>query len=821
MTKIIEAQAIISAKDNTGGAFAAVSKKLTDISRAGKVVGESMSGMGRQIGLMQDKLAKIQNFRAMHTGLVEARTKFRDAQREVERLGRAVGEAAKPSRDLARAYEQAQRAVKGASQAFKQQAEAVSAAKRELGSAGVPINRLASAQDHLRKSIDSANASLARQASYRRLIQASPDVRSPVATRAGVGSGAGDLVGGVAGVVGAGKLGQVAGRAVEGWTTMDEALRRQQAIMSISPETQGPLKAQAFRIGQDTRFTNPDVVRAQTTISTRLPKEAQTVGVVSGITEAARDYALAMGTTMDEGAEAIIARMLARRMDMSTPEAAGASARHAANRLVQRAKISGAKHDDLMGSTKFGAAPGQVAGFSEEFQDAFEAQLQRIGYEGSMTGNFARAAAMKLSTPTTKGLAAIAASGLRYDDYVKPGTNFSAGGLSDMLKLKFGRAISGDQISKLNEIFDDETVTGDRGEFVSRVSGVLGESFARKTKSGKVNAQDAERIAKTADQFYTLNAQGVQSERLMADLVKQGLSPAVARYLFGQEHGGRAQSLNYEQLLRDQQTMKDTPGNRAAKIGEDINAGAYGAYQRMIGSIETFTTRLGEANDRIMTVGFDKLGNAIDAISNLPNPIVAFGTAVTAATGGLVALAGASRIAAFAGIPGAATVGAAAGGILAFGGRVVGALVPPLGAAATGYYLGNKAGEGLSVVGEAAAGKHWTPKGDAERADLKERAAKLEMMIKNTEERSKLPDVAAVVTGPMRSALQDIRNRLNSEVKVQGTAEVKVTIEPSGALSDLLKRAESAGKMAISNGPGSNGTTMPEAAPPRRGRGDL
>ncbi len=208
-------------------------------------------------------------------------------------------------------------------------------------------------------------------------------------------------------------------KARDGYLEMDEATRRQQAVLQIDVTKQRPLYEQALRIGQDTRFSNADVVKAQTRIGSSLPDHLKTAGLIRAVTDNAKDYALAMGTTMDEASSAILGRMLAMSYDMSSPDAAATSSRHAANRLVQFAKSSGADHNDIMGYTKFGAAPGQVGGFSEEFADALGAQLRRIGYEGAMAGNFVRAAATKLAVPTDKGRAVMAANDIDHDDYVE------------------------------------------------------------------------------------------------------------------------------------------------------------------------------------------------------------------------------------------------------------------------------------------------------------------------------------------------------------------------------------------------------------------
>ena len=402
------------------------------------------------------------------------------------------------------------------------------------------------------------------------------------------------------------------GKVVDAHNDYQQAYLYQQAVLGMTKQQQQPMLDQAIKIGQDTKFTNADIVKAQTDIGAKLPKELQTPGAIMAITEHTKNYALAMKVSMEEASVAMVGWMKARGYDLSSPEAAAKSAKRASNQMVEFAKTTGAKHHDLVGDLKFGAAPGRAGGFSEEFSNALSAQLIRIGYEGAMSGTFVRAAAMKLSAPTRKGMAAIATAGLNFNDYVKPGTDVSPGGLDKMFQQRFGRGLTPDQREKLQAVFDDPEKMGDRGNFVESASDILNNTFARKAKGGKVNAQDAERIAKTLNEFHTLSAAGVDSERLMTDLVKKGLTPALANYLFGSEHGGRAISLNAGQLDRDVKNFKNVPENRAASIADKMQEGPQGAWNNMVGSIDTFTVAVGEATGGMRELTYKGIAGLFD-----------------------------------------------------------------------------------------------------------------------------------------------------------------------------------------------------------------
>ena len=133
-------------------------------------------------------------------------------------------------------------------------------------------------------------------------------------------------------------------RARDGWIEMDESIRRQRAIMKTTTEQQAPMVKQAFRVGGETKFTNADIVKGQTAINARLPNELQKPAIVQAITEHVKNYALAMSTTMEEGAEAVVSRMLSLKYDMSSPEAAEASARRASPWWTMAPSPGGAAH---------------------------------------------------------------------------------------------------------------------------------------------------------------------------------------------------------------------------------------------------------------------------------------------------------------------------------------------------------------------------------------------------------------------------------------------------------------------------------------------
>lgn len=750
------AKPMAAAVKNVDAAMKALGRSSADVDR-----------LNRSLDTLRERARRVDAFRSSLAGLSESRRAFREAQENVVRLAREMRNAESPTRSMTAAYRAAQQAVSAASAAFRAQRDAVLSAKAAMEQAGTPARRAAQAQQQLRRQITETNAALQQQ--RQRQSAAAPSGAGP--DRVSLPT-AGQAVDAAVGARAVGTARRTYERATAGWTEMDEAVRRQRAIMGFSERAQQPLMAQALRIGQETRFSNADVVRAQTTIGSGLPDALKDPQVIRSITEAARDYALAMRTTMDEGAEAIRARINTSAYDMSSPAAAERSSRHAANRLVQLAKMSGMDHNDVMGYTRFGTAPGRVAGFSEEFQDAMAANLRRVGFEGSMGGNFVRAAATKLSTPTRQALDALAAMGINYRDYNRSGSSFSAEGLGRMTRTTFGRDLNPEALARVREVFNDEDAVRNRDTFTTRLSEILTEAVARRSsRTGEVTAQDRERITKMIDRFHLLSSEGTDTERLMTDILRRGMTPAVARYLFGQEHGGRAQTLRAADVERDAQAIRNTPNNRARAVGDEIQGGAYGAYQRMIGSIETFYMRLGQANDKLLTFAWDKIGNAIDSIAGLPDKVLQLGTAAGVAATALMGIRAALAVKGFLSAGGAAAGGGAAAAAGAAASRAGAMRFLPgigwvLGAAAVGGAV-VEAGWGVSDI---AGGRHYTPRSQEDIESLRARAAELETQIAGIRSRTHPSMVGApnAQLSNLEGELANIRNRIEAGIRAGG-----------------------------------------------------
>lgn len=809
MARIIEATAVISGRAGDMSGFAKVASQLSAVSKAGQQVRTALAGAGTDLGKrveeISSKLARIDNFRTMSRGLDEAALAMKRAQQDAAKLKTALDAAGETAtRKMQADYARAAAAVDRATQAFRSQGQAVRDARAALNEAGIPVNRIAKEQAHLAASLDKTTAAMQRQAQTGRSLTGG---RAPVYGTPHATSGAAPAEGGgmtvlpmgmkAAGALGAAYLAKRAhGEIVEQHHDFQQSYLTQQAILGLDKEGQKSLLDQAEKIGKDTKFTNADIVRAQTDIGAKLPKEMQKPDIIQAITEHTKNYALAMKVSMEEGAEAMVGYMKSWGYDLSSPEAAAASAKRASNMLVEFAKTTGAKHHDIVGSTKFGAAPSRVGGFSEELSKAIEAQLIRVGYEGAMAGTFSRAVATKLAVPSRQGAAAIAGAGIDFGEYRKPGKDASAEGLSEMLRQRFGRGLNSAQTKALQAILDDPEVMADKGLFSEKTSELLNSTFARKTKKGTINAQDAERITKTTDQFYNVVSEGVDTPRLFMDLLRKGLTPALARYLFGQEHGGRAIGLDPKAIERDEKEFRNMPDNRASVVAEKQQEGAQGEWNKMVGSVQTFTVAIGEATDASRAFTYKGIGALFDYMTDLVKG---------KATNPITALPNAMR-----------------------------------------------------EAGAIAAGKYYSPTDPDGFADLRQQIADGNAKIASIQSRIH-PSMRGNFNPEidlLQRQIADMRNRIDigsrgwvdasgamgergrgvaqpqleavvkpdqitAKAEVSGAAKVEVVIQPSAAFQGLISGAQAAAQMQLKgNGPGSTGASMPEAAAPNTGAGN-
>lgn len=848
MAKIIEATAVISAKDMTGAALQSVIGKLNGVSKAGAAIGKTLGGaageMGKRIEEINKKLRSIDNFRTMSKGLDQASLKLRQTQQEASRLGAAMAAMERPTRTVEREYARATQAVERASQAFRQQGQAVRAARSALNEAGIPVNQIARQQSQLTHALNATTSAMQRQAHAARsgpwggrafsgsgvpLIPRNPSrVITPgasAAAAAAAATGDRDVGHAFAGGFLAHRAAQVGKASILAGAEYDYAVRRQRAFADLTAEEQEAiLGPQARRIATDTKFSNVDVVEAQTEVSRRLPAQLKKGAVIAPIIDQVKNYALATkGVDMNASAEAVTGFLMSAGKDISTAAKAEDEARRATNLLIRMQKIGGMSHEDIMPFVARGVSSGRIAGLSDETMGAMAVGMRRNNISGDQAGTALRTISSKLVAPTQKGLAALATAGIDYNTFTKMPGGLSVEALEGKFRQDFGKSFTPAIREKLAETLADPDVIGSRGAFTEAVTGAVSELFP-KNKKGKTSAIDLRNIAKKVGEFHKLSVESVNSEGLLQAIIERDPSLAILNAFATDKHGNKLGLVakSFEQFMKDRSDLGNVAPGYGDKISSEITGGLGGAVERLTGSIENLILSMSKANESFLTISIDKLGNAIDAISDMPKPLMQFSTALAATTAVLIAARAGLATGALLGIPGAAGAGAAVGSLISGGARLVGG-----GLAAAGLgYMGYRFFDALTPKGPD--GKPL-PEGQKQfyGSALSGFDADYERSMKAQKERMRDPEAAR------GRAMMDLSAR-NGQIeavvkpdqvtaKLEGKAEVvgRFEVAPSSDLIRIIERAKeitASGHLAAGSGPGSTGRSMPEAAAPSTGK---
>lgn len=604
-------------------------EKLASSGGAGK-----MAKAVKQVVKDIEALESIGNFRNIRRGLTEASQAYKRASQEARRLAAEVTASGTATKQQEQAVRRAVAAADAAKAAFMRQGQAVRSAVAGLQSAGVAVNSLASAESRLRSSIEGTTGALNRQAAAAARSQRRREAAS--------------IIGAGIGVAAAGKGKDIGRQAVVSAADYDYAVRRQRAFAGLSREDQAAvLGPQARRIATDTKFSNIDVVESQTTVANRLPEQLKNGAVIAPIIDQVKNYALAMkGVDMDMSAEAVTGFLLSTGKDISTKDKAEFQSRRAANMLMRMSKLGGMHHDDIMPLVQRGMSAGSLSGLSDETMGAMAIALKRSNISGDQAGTALRTIASKLVAPTQKGLAALNSAGIDFDAFTKmPGGGLSVDNLEKKFKQDFGKTFTPEIRKSLQEVLSDTDIVGERGAFVRAVQEEVEDLF-NKGKNGKMAAADAAKIAKKVGEFHKFSVENVDAEGLLNAILSKDPSLGVLNAFATDKHGNKvgliAKAL--EQYQKDREALKNTPADFGDKISAEITGGLGGAFERLKGSVENLILSIGTANEKLLTPVFEKLGNSIDAIASLPEPVRQAGTALAMLAAGAAGALGAMRL---------------------------------------------------------------------------------------------------------------------------------------------------------------------------------
>ena len=839
MARIIEAKAVISAEDRTGVVFDKIAKKIDGLAKSAKSA-KAIDDMSKALERAKTQMEAIDKYANSRSSFDFAQKKLKATQAAVEAHQAAMASIAAPNRGAAEAEQRRlARAVDQASRAYEAQKTAVFANRAALERTGAPVKDAISHQARLRAAITATTAAIDKQA----LKQ---ERREVVAQKLQRGTAI------AAGVIGAGsKVGRLSKSVIEAAAEFDTATLKQQAFQDIPKAVQDSLLVpQAKKIGQETKFSNTDVLKAQIKSMQGLPAgfgPQQKAETAVGITGAARTYAIAMEADLETSAEGIRSFLQTTNKDISTKEKAIAASTRATNIMVKTAKLGGLNDDDVQQFFKFGAGTGTAAGLSDTTLGALAATGRQGGLRGDELGVFTRAIASKLVAPTGKGMDALTAAGIDYNQFTKMPGGLSVANLQNLSKRRFGKGFNDSQVDRLDSVLDNPEVVGNQEEFTKQVSEIIAESFDKK-KNGGTKAQDSAKIAKMVSDFHKLSTDSVDSEGLLnAIMTNPKMSIGLLNAMFTDKHGGKGSILasKWGEFQTNKQALDkvgETP-NFAKDIADKIMGGFGGAVENFKGSVENLKLSIGQGIAPAAQPAMNAAGGVMDSMSNLPGPVLGIGAGVGAAgavggagffmsklMGGFglsasaVALDGAAAALTAAaasiggGVAGKAAAGAAGAASTAAGGGVwaAGAAAAPWLAGAAGI-IG-----GLGAMRLATQNSGYEGMTSGERMRQQRGGSMRDMYAREWGYSGGTPELSDTMkygtgVGGDKSSNVSVTGDVNGKIEgrfevVPGSAFLSLVESVKQSVIEVKGALRSAG-----NGPGSTGRSSPDAAAPNTG----
>jgi len=661
--RTVEARLVITGQDR--GAKAAldgVAKAAAGVARVGKATAE--------VKRLTDQLAKLdaaakaaERVRAAADAAASASMAFRLAQGRTAALakeldaaraaaarfeatkGAAKGgamakeaaDAAAKVADLSTKLKVAQRDLRGAASAMSAQASAAASARSAMNALGVPVQSMGAHQRSLKSSIDATTQAIERQA---RADQRAAEVKKltvqrraeaqaraeklerEVATRRETRRDAYKTAAGIVGIGAVHKAEHFGRHALHTYQEFDNERRFGKVVMGLTDAEQKPLVDQAIHMGATTRYNDVQVLEAQRELAARGLKKDQVMGMMP----AAADLGQSMDLRLPDAVKQMEGAIFGFKKDISTLEAAKASARQTADVQVKAAKISGMTPEDISQTYKYGATPARMAGLSEHTLLAFAAISKKANMGGDEAGVAFRALAANALSPTRQAREVMLANGMDYKNYQKNPEKIDTKAFAKAVAAQYGVQLDKGTVGALNKIFTDKRMIADPSKFTPAVMDLLSDRL------GGDDAKSKKSIAGLANRFRSASMQGVDSDRLVKDLmVAISKNPAIANAFFGSKQGGRiANALGdpayFKKVLEELLHHSD---GYAEKVSSARMEGFDGAVKRFRGAVTNLETKLGRAWDNdgdgkggALTWVTDKAGKLVQAMAEMDNSAV-------------------------------------------------------------------------------------------------------------------------------------------------------------------------------------------------------
>ena len=660
MGRVIEAKAVITAEDRTGKAFDSIAKKFKEVGKGAQVSAE-VGRLAKQLDAAQAGLRNVDRFRQTQGSFTQARAAFRTAQMDVGRIAAAldgarkaaaafdgvksfsksgaisgeIAAARKQVTELERQLTSAQRAVKGASTAYEAQAGALKVVKGELSSSGVSTGKLVAEQNRLKAAVEGTTAAIlkqereqARNTQVRDLARSRRVERQAQAEQASLAlaerrqarKDAWKGAAGIAGLTAVHKAEHFGAHSLHTYQEFDNERRFGKAVMGLTDEQQKPLVDQAIHMGGTTRYNDVQVLEAQRELAARGLKKDQ----VMGLMEPAANLGQALDLRLPDAVKQMEGAIFGFKKDISTLDAAKASAKQTADVQVKAAKISGMTPEDISQAYKYGATPARMAGLSEQTLLAFAGISKKANMGGDEAGVAFRALVANAMSPTRGAKEAMLANGLDYKNYQKMPDQIDTAAFTKTVAATYGVQLDKATQGALHKIFTDKKMIADPSKFTPAVMNLLSENL-----DGD-DAKSKKSIAGLANRFRDKSMKGVDTNRLIEDLMTAvAKNPTLANAIFGSKQGGRITNAfdNPEAFKHILDELLHHSEGYSKDVSDQRNAGYDGAKRRLDGAVTNLETKLGRAWDNDGNGGFltgitDKAGHLIQSFAELDNRVV-------------------------------------------------------------------------------------------------------------------------------------------------------------------------------------------------------
>ncbi|EKS34342.1 phage tail tape measure protein [Afipia broomeae] len=819
MARIIEARAVISAEDRTSGVFDKIAKKIDSIGKAAKA-GEQVEKMNKALQAVQSQMKTIEKFDLSRGGFATARKNFREAQAEVRNLAREMANTKEPSREMERAFKRAQQNVAAASRAYESQKNVLIGNKRAIESMGINVGSAATHQARLRSAVERTNQAL--------LAQGRAQERSERSSARRLAMGSALAAGGAMAAHGV-KSGAKA--TLHTYREFDKERRFGKAVMGLTDAEQAPLVNQAIHMGATTKFNDIQVLEAQRELAARGLNKGQIMGMMTP----AANLGMALDLKLPDAVKQMEGALFGFKKDISTLDAALASATRTADVQVKAAKISGMTPEDITQAYKYGATPARMSGVSEETLLAFAGISKKANMGGDESGVAFRALMAAAQSPTRGAKEAMLANGLNFKNYQKNPDSLALSPFVENVAAQYGVKLNKEAQAGLGKIFGNKDLISDPAKFTPAVMSVLGDTL------GSDDAKSKRSIAGMANRYRSSSMQGIDVNAYIADLMtKIPGNLQLANAVFGAKQGGRiATALGDPETFKKMVKDLGSADGYAKNISDERMAGFDGAVSRFEGAVKNLETAVGRAFDKdgkggLLTDGMDWAGSATQWMAERHGGVLAAGAIGLGAAGYAAKGYGYYKLFQLLTTGGGLTASAAA--LDAAAAALTGAAATLNGGKAVTAATAATTAAGVSGWGAASAALPWIA-GAAGGAfglwAMYDQTRQSEGMTSGNRMRKQR---GGSMNDAFRRSFNDDRERLgipvlgdgNVKAELTGSADVKgeatitVRVEAGTELLRAVEGAKSAAKLSgtlNANGPGSTGRSSPDAGAPWTGAG--